>query len=276
MGLENLPMDTYFEKALELVKEAGTIVRDQVKKAKSVETKSCDKDLVTETDKQVENHVFSGLRKSFENHSYIGEESTSNGKVGELTDNPTWIIDPVDGTMNFVHGYPNFCISLALWINKKPCLGIVYNPVLDQMFTAQRGKGTYLNGDRIYCSKEKELGKSLVTMEFGTSREEGRVKTVYKNVQNLLPVLHGLRSSGSAALNMAMVAMGAAEGYYEFGIHIWDIAAGIILIEEAGGVVVDPLGGELDPLSRRILGCCSQEIAQQMIPHLEQYYPERD
>lgn len=116
--------------------------------------KSSEIDLVTETDQEVEKFLISNLKENFPEHLFIGEESVSNGAKCELTDAPTWIIDPVDGTMNFVHGYPNVCVSIALLVNKIPEIGIIYNPVIDYLFEARRGLGAKLNGKVIHVSKE--------------------------------------------------------------------------------------------------------------------------
>lgn len=123
---------------------------------------------------------------------FIGEEeSAAGGAPNKLTDAPTWIIDPVDGTMNFVHSFPHSCISIGLKVNKVTEIGIVFNPMLDQRFTARRGQGAYLNGRRIHVSGQKELGKSLVTTEFGTSRDTERLKVIFENFQKIVPKVHG-------------------------------------------------------------------------------------
>ncbi|XP_067001859.2 inositol monophosphatase 1 [Anabrus simplex] len=261
---------------VQLTKEAGKLVRERIWNKKTVQTKSCEVDLVTETDQQVERLLIEGLSSSFPDHKFIGEESTAEGLKCELTDAPTWIIDPVDGTMNFVHGYPNVCISVALWVNKVAEIGIIYNPVLEQFFSAQKGKGAFLNGNQIHASSETELSKSLMIMEFGTSRDPNKMKVVMENMQMLVPLVHGTRSSGSAALNMAMVAMGAADAYFEYGIHAWDIAAGDLIVREAGGVVMDPAGGPLDLMSRRMLCAGTDQLAEKLTATVKQLYLERD
>lgn len=116
------------------------------------ETKSGEIDLVTETDQQIEKLLIDSLSKQFPDHKFIGEESVAEGSQCSLTNCPTWIIDPIDGTMNFVHSFPHSCISIALFVNQKPSIGIIYNPVLNQLFTARKGKGAFLNGERITVS----------------------------------------------------------------------------------------------------------------------------
>ncbi|XP_026472322.1 inositol monophosphatase 1 isoform X2 [Ctenocephalides felis] len=264
----------YYDTALNLVKEAGEIVRNASAKKKTVQMKSSDIDLVTETDQLVEQILIGRLQAEFPDHKFIGEESIANGAQCILTDSPTWIIDPIDGTMNFIHGFPNFCISIALLVNKVIEIGIVYNPLLDKLFTAQKNKGAFLNGKAIKVSQEVELEKALLVVEFGTSKNPEKMKNVMENFQKITPIVHGIRSMGSAALNMAMVAMGAADANFEFGIHAWDIAAGILIVEEAGGIVLDPSGGPLDLMSRRVLCASSKELAIKLSENLVQFYPE--
>ncbi|KAF5278925.1 hypothetical protein FQR65_LT15484 [Abscondita terminalis] len=266
-------IDIYFDVALELTKNAGKLIKERINQKKSVEMKSCDIDFVTETDKQVEQLLIKGLSDKFADHKFIGEEGVSEGGQCVLTDAPTWIIDPVDGTLNFVHGFPHSCISIGLFINRTPEIGIVYNPMLEQLFTAKKGHGAYLNGNPIKVSGHTDLSQALIMFENGTSREKDRYGVVCENHKKLMPIVHGMRSLGSAALDMMMVAMGSADAYFEFGIHIWDIAAGELIIKEAGGVVIDPAGGSIDRTSRRVLCASSLTLANQLSKELIQYYP---
>ncbi|CAG9786406.1 unnamed protein product [Diatraea saccharalis] len=269
-------IDEYFDEALAIVKAAGNLITEHVSGCKAFEYKSCDIDLVTEVDKKVEETLIGGLSKKFPEHKFIGEESTADGAKCVLTDDPTWVIDPVDGTLNFVHGFPHSCISLGLVINKESVAGIIYNPLIGQLFTAKKGQGAFYNGRQIHVSKVKELKKALIAFEAGTSRDEEKCRVVFENFKMVVNKGHGVRSLGSAALNMAMVAMGGADANFEFGIHAWDVAAGDIIVREAGGVCIDPSGGPFDILSRRVLCASSKELAQEIVKELAQYYPERD
>ncbi|XP_049869204.1 inositol monophosphatase 1 [Pectinophora gossypiella] len=269
-------IDEYFDTALALVKSAGNLMTEHVGGCKTFELKSCAIDLVTEVDKNVEKTLIEGLSKKYPSHKFIGEESVADGVKCILTDAPTWIIDPVDGTMNFVHGFPHSCISLGLSINKEVVAGIIYNPLLQQLFTAKKGKGAFLNDRQIHVSKITALKDALVTFEAGTSSDEEKRKVVFENFQRIIKNGHGVRALGSAALNMAMVALGGADANFEFGIHAWDIAAGDILVREAGGVVIDPSGGPLDILSRRVLCASTKDLAEELSKTIVQYYPERD
>uniref|UniRef100_A0A182X4F0 Inositol-1-monophosphatase n=1 Tax=Anopheles quadriannulatus TaxID=34691 RepID=A0A182X4F0_ANOQN len=269
-----LNLDECYEHVLGLVETAGSLIASRNSQRKRVVEKSSNIDLLTETDQQVERMLMEGITAKYPDHKFIGEEETSEGKKAELTDAPTWIIDPVDGTMNFVHSFPHSCISIALLVGKVTEIAIIYNPIVGQKFTAQRGKGAFLNGNPIRVSGETAFERALATTEFGTSREEDKTRVVLENIGKLVRQIHGLRSLGSAALNMAMVALGGADFNYEFGIHAWDIAAGDLLVREAGGVCLDPAGGPLDLMSRRVLCASTQELADKVVQTLTQYYPE--
>lgn len=203
-------IEEFYNVVLELTKNCGqvnypsfvkplnqfTLVLQLIKgrissRTKKVDTKSGAIDFVTETDQEVERLLIEGLSKAFPDHKFIGEESVAGGARCTLTEAPTWIIDPVDGTMNFVHSFPHSCISIALFIDKLPVIGIVYNPMLNQLFTAQKGKGAYLNGEKISVSGTSELGDALIMMEFGTSRDPERRRIILENQQKLMPQVHG-------------------------------------------------------------------------------------
>jgi len=268
--------DEFYEAAVEVAKSAGTITREGFYANKSVRTKECFADLVTETDEKVEAHVISTLRTRFPGHAFIGEETTASGKKAQLTDDPTWIIDPVDGTTNFVHRIPHTCISIALWMNRAPVVAVVYNAILDEMFTAVVGAGAKCNGQPIHVSGITELNQSVILCEAGASREPAKIENIFVNMRALVSDVHGMRSFGSAALNMCYVARGSAEAYYEYGLHCWDMAAATLIVREAGGVVVDTTGSDLDVMSRRVLCTGSNQLAQTIAPKLTHMTLERD
>nr|XP_018901317.1 PREDICTED: inositol monophosphatase 1 [Bemisia tabaci] len=269
-------LDAYFDLAVKITKTGGQLIRDRIWKTKSVKTKASESDLVTETDHEIEALFIDDITKAYPNHKFIGEETTASGKEVTLTDDPTWIIDPVDGTLNFVHGYPNACISVALVVNKTLEIGIIYNPVCEMLFTARKGRGAFLNGAPIKVSKTKELSRSLITIEFGTKKSKEESDIVMQNINILRPLTQGIRCIGSAALNMAMVALGGSDAYFEYGIHAWDYAAGTLLIQEAGGVVIDPAGGPIDLFSCRMLCASTPTLAQEISKLIKQHYPTRD
>ncbi|TMW54229.1 hypothetical protein DOY81_000728 [Sarcophaga bullata] len=266
-----LDLDKCFQVISNLVTKAGAIIAHRNDTRQEFVCKQGDIDLVTETDKEVERLLMNGIREEFPDHKFIGEEeSSAEGAPKKLTDAPTWIIDPVDGTMNFVHAFPHSCISVGLVVNKVTELGIVYNPLLNQRFTARRGKGAFYNDKPIKVSGQKELSKALITSEFGTTRDPEKM-AVLRRI--LLKCLH-LRVLGSAALNMSMVALGAADANYEFGIHAWDVCAGDLIVREAGGIVIDPAGGPFDMMSRRVLAAATPELAKSITETLIQFYPQ--
>ncbi|BFF99168.1 inositol monophosphatase 1 [Drosophila madeirensis] len=272
---DNVDLEKCFEVISNLLTEAGRLIARNNETRQEFVCKSGDIDLVTQTDKDVEKLLMDGVRRYFPDHKFIGEEESSTGAgVNKLTDAPTWIIDPVDGTMNFVHAFPHSCISVGLKVNKVTEIGMVYNPILEQRFTARRGHGAFYNGRRIQVSGQQELSKALVTSEFGTTRDEAKMEVVNENFAKMAKHVHGLRVLGSAALNMSMVALGAADANYEFGIHAWDVCAGDLIVREAGGVVIDPSGGEFDIMSRRVLAAASPKLAQDISKLLTQFHPQ--
>ncbi|KAL1235645.1 Inositol monophosphatase ttx-7 [Trichinella pseudospiralis] len=253
---------------LRLVQESGNLIRDAFRRAGAVNvmTKTSDVDLVTDVDQKVEQVLVDGIRSKFPDHQFIGEESTAMGKKGTFTDAPTWIIDPIDGTTNFVHKVPYVCISIALYMKKEPRIGIVYNPILEELFTARKGLGAFRNGFPIQSSNTTVLNKALLLLTFGVQNRFSLPNAVDVYLQNNKRIveqgIRGHRSFGSAALNMCYVALGCADAYIEFGLHCWDIAAGRLIVEEAGGLVIDPSGGPIDIMARRVLACSTAELGK--------------
>lgn len=208
---------------------------------------------MTETDKACEDLIFKQLKKTFPSHKFIGEETSAAFGTVELTDDPTWIVDPLDGTTNFVHGFPFVCVSIGLTVNKVPTVGVVYNPILDELFTAIRGQGAFLNGNSIKASSQTDLVKSLLATEIGTKRDKQTIDETTNRINNLLHKVRSVRMSGSCAMNLCGIACGRLDLYYEHSYGgPWDVAAGAVIVEEAGGSVFDPSGGVLDITSQRV------------------------
>ncbi|XP_064641429.1 inositol monophosphatase 1-like isoform X2 [Lineus longissimus] len=241
------------------------MIKDAFSQKKNVETKASFSDLVTETDKRVEDSLFSTIRQTFPSHCFIGEESTSAGAQCELTDRPTWIIDPIDGTTNFVHTFPFTCISIGFLVNKKAMIGIIYNPVLDDMYTARAGHGAFCNDKKIHVSGCNDYSQALLIIDTGACAKNEDIDCHYENMRRHKKHSRGIRAIGSAALSMCLVACGAADAYYEFGIHCWDMAAGVIIVEEAGGTLCGPDGSTLNILERSCLVTSSKKLAQDMV-----------
>lgn len=269
-------IERFFCKALELVKESGALVQRAFGEGKQVETKSEFTDLVTQYDRQVEQLLIGKLREEYPNHKFIGEESVAPGIKSELTNDPTWIIDPIDGTMNFVHGFPVVAVSVALAVQKEIVVGIVYNPALDKMYTAVKGHGSFCNGTRLNVSGQNEISKALIISEVGSSRDPGHMQFVFRNMHNLMQKAQGLRCLGSTAVNMCFVASGEADAFYEFGMHVWDMAAAALIVTEAGGVVMDTQGGPLNLMHRRVLCASSHALANTISQILEHVQLESD
>ena len=236
-------------KTKELVLKAGEKVKEAFESREIINSSIEDKDsnptdLVTAVDKNVENFLFSSLKEIYPSFSLVGEEtvSASESKKVNLTDNPTWVIDPVDGRTNFVHGFPFVCICVGLLVKKEPVLGIVYNPVLNEMYTAIKGKGSYMNNKKLPLIKNtplKSLQRSLFITEYGYFLGQDKLDVKVANAKSMLSIpAHGVRSMGSCALDMCQVARGGADFYFEIGIHTWDLAAATVIVRESGGIVV--------------------------------------
>ncbi|KAG5344714.1 IMPA2 monophosphatase, partial [Acromyrmex charruanus] len=243
------------------------ILRDSINGFKHIKEKLGDWDLVTEYDRQIEDIIIGGLKRAFSNHRFIAEESTGKD-LPELTDAPTWIIDPIDGTTNFIHGFPHTCVVIGLAVKKEMVLGIVYNPILEQLFTARKGRGAFLNGKPIQVSKIQELSKALVCMESGFIKVDDLREKMVERIQTIVKAAQGIRTLGVAALTLCYIALGIVEAYYIEGpgISTWDIAAASLIISEAGGVVVDRITGEpIDIMKPRAVAACNERIARDVV-----------
>lgn len=217
-------------------------------------------DIVTKTDTEVEHFIHESILKQYPHHDFIGEETYSKGSSKEylVTDKPTWIVDPLDGTVNFTHAFPMFCVSIALVINQQPVIGVICAPMLNQLFSACRGRGAWLNettrlpllGKSIGPIPENAPGKCIFSCEWGKDRRDIPEGNLHKKVNTFLNMasepagrggkggmVHGMRSLGSATLDLAYIAMGSCDIWWEGGCWEWDVAAGICLVQEAGGLI---------------------------------------
>ncbi|KAG7198886.1 hypothetical protein KM043_015709 [Ampulex compressa] len=258
--------DEYHDAAVNLVLKAGKVINSAIGTKKSVKSKSIDSDLVTEYDNRIEDELVKELSALYPSHKFIAEETVARNRCQpDLTDDATWIIDPIDGTTNFVHHFPHTCISIALLVEKEIEIGIIYNPVLQQFFSAKKHRGAFLNGKPIKTSEVKELSQTLVAMEPWIAKDPHYLVSTYNRMHALIQGTHGIRSLGTAALTLCYVAMGAIEAYHVEGIESWDVAAGKLIIEEAGGTVIDTAGGELDLMTPRVIAACNKQIAKQLV-----------
>jgi len=240
----------YLDEAIKIAKKAGKTIKESFENRQFISEhldikENNSSDLVTATDQYVEKMVKGHLNKIFPTHSFIGEETTAanHNASCNLTDNPTWCIDPIDGTTNFVHGLPFICISIGLLINKEPVVGVIFNPILNDLYTACKNGGAFLNGKPLPTIRPiqplKSLEQSLIITEYGANRSEESIKAKLDTLHDVISYpVHGVRSFGSAACNMCYVARGSCDVYYEIGIHAWDVCAATCILREAGGVVV--------------------------------------
>ncbi|XP_069508241.1 inositol monophosphatase 2 [Ambystoma mexicanum] len=259
---EEDPWKECMDTAVELALRAGEVIRNAFMKEKRVSTKSSAVDLVTETDHFVEELIISALREKFPSHRFIGEESTSSGSQCRLTNSPTWIIDPIDGTCNFVHRFPLVAVSIGFAFKQELEFGVIYHCTEERLYTGRKGHGSFCNGQRLQVSKETDIAKALVLTEIGTKRDPATLKLFLGNMERLLKChAHGVRIIGSSTLSLCYLASGAAEAYYQFGLHCWDLAAATVIIREAGGVVIDTSGGALDIMSCRVVAAGTEEMA---------------
>jgi len=202
-------------------------------------------DLVTEADHASQKAIRDYILNRFPNHSFLGEEDPE-AKAGRIAaDVPTWIVDPLDGTANYVHDVPAYCVSIGLMVDGKPAVGAIYDPRQNEMFSAAKGRGATLNGKRIHVSSIHELRSALLSTGFPPDPE-----CQERNFQWWRAFAYraqALRRTGSTALNLAYVAAGRFDGYWAFDNFAWDVVAGIVLVEEAGGVVTRVDGSPYDP-----------------------------
>ncbi|XP_058468276.1 inositol monophosphatase 1-like [Solea solea] len=263
--------------AVAIARKAGEVVREALRGDRKVMTKSSSIDLVTQTDQKVEQLIIQSVKERFPAHRFIGEESVAAGEPCDLTDQPTWIIDPIDGTTNFVHAFPFVAVSIGFCVDKKVEFGVVYSCLEDKMFVARRGRGAFCNGEPLKVSDQEDIKRSIVVTEFGSNRDPDAVDRIFSSLRKIvcLPV-HGVRSAGTAAINLCLVASGSVEAYYEIGIHVWDVAAGSLMVTEAGGVLLDVEGGDVDLMSRRIVAANNRAVAGQIIRQLNVFSPPRD
>ncbi|KAJ8865693.1 hypothetical protein PR048_033213 [Dryococelus australis] len=238
---------------------------------KTVDVKTASWDLVTEYDTRIETLLKEALSKEYPAHKFIGEETAATEKSKpDLTSAPTWIIDPIDGTINFVHGLPITCICVGLAIDKKVVLGIVYNPMMEYMFTAIKGRGAFLNNEPIHTSSVTDLSSSLVGYEISLARDINVRDVILKRGIALLSQARGLRSIGSAAFAMCFVAMGSLDVYQTDGLKCWDVAASSIIIQEAGGFVVNTDGSTFDVMSGKLLCAGTNQLMKQTVESIKE------
>ena len=203
-------------------------------------TRKTNNDYVSDVDKNAEFAITDTLRTAYPSHAFLGEE---NGLVGDKDADYQWIIDPLDGTTNFLHGFPQFAISIAMKYKGKLELGLIYDPIADELFTAVRGGGAYVNNRRIRVTGLVNLQDALLGTGF-PFRQETAVDNYLCTFKQLFFKTAGIRRAGSAALDLAYLAAGRLDGFWEYSLKPWDMAAGVLMLREAGGLVTDNKGEE--------------------------------
>jgi myo-inositol-1(or 4)-monophosphatase len=225
-------MAQFLETANTIAREAGALLNEFAKQRIGYELKG-DYDLVTAADKASEKLVVDRLKSAFPTHSIVGEEGG-----GQITGSDyCWYVDPLDGTTNFAHGFPVYNVSIGLEKAGELIAGAVYDPTRDELFSAERGSGAYLNGERVGVSNVKRLDESLVATGFPSRRRHQNVNVHF--YYQLAMLTHGVRRAGAAAIDLCYVACGRLDAFWEFGLNPWDMAAGLVILKEAGGKATD-------------------------------------
>jgi myo-inositol-1(or 4)-monophosphatase len=227
------------ELAVRLAREAGAIQRERYETNIAIRTKSASIDLVTEVDEACEALIVKALGQERPHDAILAEEGGGSDRDGAEW---RWIIDPLDGTTNYAHGYPRFCVSIGIERNDERELGVIYDPLLDELYTAVRGEGAFLNGRRLRVSGELDFGAALLATGFAYDIR----KSLEDNLNHFALVIkqaRAVRRDGSAALDLCYVAAGRFDGFWEMKLHPWDVAAGLLIVEEAGGAISDMRGG---------------------------------
>ncbi len=230
MKVGRLARVAMLEFAMDLAKRAGSFLKENIGRDLQVEYKGRNNP-VTRVDKASQALILQAIEKDFPDHSIIAEEGASKETGAEFT----WIVDPLDGTVNYVHRIPIFCVSIGLFRDMRPYLGVCYNPMNEELYYAQAGQGAFLNGSRISVSATKCLIDALVVTGFPYDAQT--TEDSISRFSRILGEVQGIRRLGSAALDLCRVASGSFDGFWEIGLSPWDTAAGITIVQEAGGIV---------------------------------------
>ncbi|MFN0156670.1 MAG: inositol monophosphatase family protein [Bacteroidota bacterium] len=234
--------------AIEAAREAGKFLKYSVGKVKNIEIKEGEgRNLVSEIDRASEQKIINIIKRHHPSHGILAEESGGSG-----SSDYKWVIDPLDGTTNFLHGLPMFCVTIAVEYKGELIAGVVYDPNLDEMFTAEKGSGAYLNGKRMQVSKASELINSLLVTGFPYDIATNPDYAV-EHFVNFLMRGQGVRRLGSAALDLSYVAAGRFDGFWEVNLNPWDMAAGMLFVREAGGTITDFTGAPSSIYNKQVL-----------------------
>jgi len=249
-----------------IAQEAGEIVIEGYYASKEIVHKGV-VDLVTQYDVATEEYIISRLKDEFEGYTLVGEESHE----GSYHHDKAIYIDPIDGTTNFIHGFPHLAISIGVWEDGIPIMAVVYNPILDEMFWAVRGEGAYLGDTPLAVSPQDDLQQSLIGTGFPYAKVDRGVEYhwVMQSLGSLLPYIRDIRRLGAAALDLCYLAQGRIDAFYEIDLKPWDVAGGILILLEAGGVVTNTKGERFDFDDKGIVASNSR-VHEQLMEHLEE------
>jgi len=248
--------------AVRAARRAGTVINRALNRLGDVRVdQKGHRDYVTEIDREAEAAIIHTLLEAYPDHGILAEESGEHG-----TSDYVWIIDPLDGTTNFIHGYPQFAVSIALKVRGELDQAVIFDPVRDELFTASRGAGAQLNNRKIRVSDCRGLEHALLATGFPV-RNTKMLAAYLPTLASFLPQVAGVRRAGAASLDMAFVACGRLDGFWEYGLQPWDIAAGALLVQEAGGIVGEP-DGSSDPLSSGNILCATPRLHRDMLKTL--------
>lgn len=235
--------------AIEAAKEAGKFLKYSVGRVKNIEMKQGEeRNLVSEIDKGSEERIINIIKRRYPSHAILAEESGASNSSSDYK----WVIDPLDGTTNFLHGLPVFCVTIGIEYKGEIVAGVVYDPNLDELFTAEKGSGAFLNGKRMKVTSASKLIDSLLVTGFPYDIAQNPDNAIGHFV-NFLVEGQGLRRLGSAALDLSYVAAGRFDGFWEVNLNPWDMAAGVLFVREAGGKVTDFVGGESTIYKKQVL-----------------------
>jgi len=241
--------------AVRAARRAGSIINRAALDGGGYEVRSKRmNDFVTKVDHAAEESIIEIVRKAYPDHAVLAEESGASTERSEYQ----WVIDPLDGTTNFIHGFPQYCVSIAIRHRGALAHGVIYDPVKNELFTASKGRGAFLNDRRIRVSKCLRLGDALVGTGF-PFKELGQIERYTGQLKQIMQTTAGVRRAGAAALDLAYVACGRLDAFWELGLSAWDMAAGALMIQEAGGLVGD-LRGEDGYLESGEIACATPKI----------------
>ncbi len=240
-------MKKYLDIALEAAEKAGNIIRENFHEKKEIDYKGRI-NLVTNVDREAEKAVVETILKYYPKHNILTEETEHKQNASQPY---RWVIDPLDGTTNYVHGFPFVCVSIALQKDGKSIVGVVYNPILNELFYAEKGKGSFRNSEPISVSDNADFSKSLLATGFPYDMLNEERNNI-SNFSKMIKKCRGIRRPGAAALDMCYVACGIFDGYWEVELYPWDTAAGVVILEEAGGKVTKFDGSKFSIFDKEI------------------------